>query len=174
MTADLVVPIDPNRDHLIGPPDAPVTLLEYGDYECPGCGRAYPLLDELRRASGDTLRFAFRHFPLFTVHRHASAAAQAAEAAAAQGQFWPMHDLLYLNQNRLELPDFTHHALKIGLEIYRFEQAMAAGTYLRRVESDFAGGEASGVRGTPTLFINGTHYAGPIDLASLTRAIASA
>lgn len=167
----LAVPIDPARDHVIGPDAAPVTLLEYGDYECPDCGRAYPLLDDLRHRFGDRLRFAFRHFPLFTVHRHASAAAQAAEAAAAQGQFWPMHDLLYLNQDRLGTPDFTHYALKLGLEIYRFEQAMAEQTYLKRVEADFTSGQQSGVRGTPTLFINGVRYANPIELDALSHAI---
>jgi Na+:H+ antiporter, NhaA family len=167
----LTVPIDTGRDHLVGPDDAPVTLLEYGDYECPDCGRAYPLLDELRRTCGDNLRFAFRHFPLFTVHRHASIAAQAAEAAAAQGKFWAMHDLLYLNQDRLELPDFTHYAVKIGLEVYRFDHALAAGTYLRRVQADFAGGTASGVRGTPTLFLNGVRYDGPVSLDALSAAI---
>src|SRR5438105_3899829 len=106
-THDLTVPIDPARDHLLGAADAPVTLLDALLERCQG-----------------RLRFAFRHFPIFTLHRHASIAAQAAEAAGAQGKFWEMHDLLYLNQDRLNLPDFTHHALRIGLEVYKFESAL--------------------------------------------------
>lgn len=170
---DLAVPLDPNRDHGLGAWDAAVKLVEYGDYECPDCQRAYPLLESLRSRFGNQLLFVFRHFPLFTVHRHASVAAQAAEAAAQQGQFWKMHDLLYL-EKRLEPPDLTHHALKIGLEVYKFEGALAAGTYLKRVQSDYDGGQRSGVRGTPTLFLNGTRYTGPVEEAALAAAIEKA
>ncbi|MGC4033763.1 MAG: DsbA family protein [Tepidisphaeraceae bacterium] len=170
---DLVVPLDPNRDHGLGSWDAPVKLLEYGDYECPDCRRAYPLLDSLRKQFGEKILFVFRHFPLFTVHRHASVAAQAAEAAGAQGKFWPMHDLLYLEQ-RLEPPDLTHYALKIGLEVYKFEGALASAAHLRKVQADYDGGQRSGVRGTPTLFINGSRYTGPVEEAALATAIAQA
>lgn len=173
-TSSLAVPLDPNRDHVLGPWSAPVQLVEYGDYECPDCLRAYPLLKGLHERFGDRLLFAFRHFPLFSVHRHASVAAQAAEAAGAQGKFWAMHDLLYLNQNRLDPPDLTHYALKAGLEVYRFDTALADGSYLKRVQADFDSGQRSGVRGTPTLFLNGTRYAGPVEADALTQAIEAA
>ncbi|HEX8325756.1 MAG TPA: DsbA family protein [Tepidisphaeraceae bacterium] len=169
--ARLAVPLDPNRDHALGPWSAPAQLLEYGDYECPDCLRAHPVLDRVRERFGDRLLFAFRHFPLFTVHRHASVAAQAAEAAAAQGKFWAMHDLLYRNQDRLDPPDLTHYALKAGLEVYRFENALADGTYRQRVQSDFEGAQRSGVRGTPTLFLNGVRYEGPVEVDALAEAI---
>jgi NhaA family Na+:H+ antiporter len=170
----LAVPLDLARDHTLGPKDSPVSLLEYGDYECPDCGRAYPLLKELTARLEGRLLFAFRHFPQYTIHHHASMAAQAAEAAGAQGKFWPMHDLLYQNQDRLDPPDLTHHALKLGLEVYKFDSALAIGVYLRRVEDDYAGGERSGVRGTPTLFINEKRYEGPVEIESLATAIEAA
>lgn len=168
------MPVDPQRDHLLGSADARVTLLEYGDYECPDCGRAYPLLRQLIALFGDRLAFGFRHFPQYTTHRHASSAAQAAEAAGAQGKFWPMHDLLYLNQNRLETPDLTHYALRLGLEIYKFESALSAESYLPRVEADYKSGQQSGVKGTPTLFINNSRYRGAIELQAIRAAIEQA
>src|SRR5829696_6330697 len=113
---ELSLPVS-ERDHLLGPPTAPVTLLEYGDYECAYCGRAFPVLRELRRTMPDVLRFAFRHFPMNNVHPHASVAAQAAEAAGAQGKFWEMHDLLYEHQDDLADADLNLYALRIGLEI---------------------------------------------------------
>lgn len=170
----LTVPVDLSRDHCLGKPDAPVTLLEYGDYECPDCGRAYPHLKALQNRFPDQLLFVFRHFPQFSIHHHASTAAQAAEVAALQNKFWPMHDLLYLNQDRLDIPDLTHYALRIGLEVYQFESALSAGAGMRRVEEDFRGGETSGVRGTPTLFINALRYTGEVDLESLAEAIEAA
>lgn len=172
--ATLAVPIDLGRDHFLGPRDGAVTLLEYGDYECPDCGRAYPLLKALQERFANRLTFVFRHFPLLTVHRHASIAAQAAEAAAAQGKFWPMHDMLYSDQNHLDLVDLTHHALRLGLELYRFDAALGDGTFERRVEEDFTSGQNSGVTGTPTLFINDQRYSGPIDFESLCTAIDTA
>ena len=129
------------------------------------------MIDRLRERFGDRLLFVFRHFPLFTVHRHASVAAQAAEAAGMQGQFWAMHDLLYRNQDRLDPPDLTHHALKLGLDVYRFEHDLGSGAYLKRVEADYKSGQASGVRGTPALFINGQRFSGEVELAALNRAI---
>ena len=174
MPSMLAVPVDLGRDHFTGPRDGAVTLVEYGDYECPGCGRAYPLIKQLQERFSNRLTFVFRHFPMFTVHRHASTAAQAAEAAAVQGKFWEMHDLLYSDQNRLEMNDFTFYALKLGLELYRFEAALGDGSFERRIEEDYRGGERSGVQGTPSLFINSERYAGPIDIDSLARAIESA
>ena len=167
----LAVPLDLARDHTLGDATAPVRLFEYGDYECPDCRRAYPLLAELQQRFGPQLLFAFRHFPQFTTHRHASVAAQAAEAAGQQGQFWAMHDLLYLNQDRLETPDLTHYAVKLGLEIYKFESSLTEGVYQRRVQMDYDGGVRSGVRGTPTLFINDLRYEGPVDVDALSQMI---
>jgi protein-disulfide isomerase len=170
----LAVPVDPARDHLLGAPNAPVTVLEYGDYECPDCGRAYPLLKKLQARYPNKVLFVFRHFPLFTVHQHASMAAQAAEAAAAQKKFWEMHNLLYEHQVELANTDLTHHALKLGLELYRFDAALGDGTYRRRVEEDYASGQRSGVTATPTLFINGAKYEGPMELEALSKAIDNA
>lgn len=167
----LSVPVDLKRDHILGPETARVTLLEYGDYECPDCGRAYPMLRELTQRFGDDLRFVFRHFPQFTIHSHASIAAQAAEAANAQGKFWPMHDQLYLHQKALETPDLTHYALRIGLEVYRFESTLDSEIFRKRVEEDYASGQRSGVKGTPTLFINDVRYEGPVEVPALTQAI---
>jgi protein-disulfide isomerase len=167
----LAVPIDRSRDHVLGPIDAPITLLEYGDYECPDCGRAYPLLKELQKRFENKLLFVFRHYPQFTIHRHASTAAQAAEAAAAQGKFWKMHDLLYGDQSHLERTDLTHHALRLGLDPYAFDAALGNGVYEKRVEEDFLGGKNSGVRGTPTLFINERRHLGDITLEALSAAI---
>jgi protein-disulfide isomerase len=163
----LAVAIDLARDHVLGSRDAPVTLLEYGDYECPDCGAAYPLLRELQARFPRQLLFVFRHFPLFTIHQHASQAAQAVEEAAVQGKFWPMHDLLYTNQKHLDLSDLTHLALRLGLEIYQFEAALSSGIHRRRVEEDYQGGLRSGVHKTPTLFINGNLYDGPITVEAL-------
>ena len=171
--ATLKVPVSAT-DHAQGDEHAPITLVEYGDYECPDCGRAYPMLKELTARFGDDLRFVFRHFPQYTVHRHASMAAQAAEAAGAQGKFWPMHDLMYQHQRQLETEDLTHHALQLGLEVYRFEQALDSGTYRRRIEEDYAGGERSGVKGTPTLFINEKRFEGKVEIEALTEAISRA
>jgi protein-disulfide isomerase len=167
----LSLPLDFNRDHVLGSPGAPLQLIEYGDYECPDCLQLYPIIDQLRERFGVTMLFVFRHFPLFTVHRHASVAAQAAEAAGSQGKFWQMHDQLYRNQNRLETPDLTHYALRLGLDVYRFEHDLGAGTYLKRVESDFKSGQASGVKGTPTLFINGVRYQGEPTLEAMSEAL---
>lgn len=164
-------PVDPKRDHLLGPADAAVTLLEYGDYECPDCGRAYPMLAALNERFRGQLLFVFRHFPQYTIHRHASMAAQAAEAAGAQGKFWEMHDLLYRNQTGLETPDLTHYALRIGLEVYKFESMLDSGAFAARVEADYASGLASGVHGTPTLFLNGQRWSGPAELEPLVAEI---
>ena len=169
----LAAPVS-ERDHAQGPADAPVTLVEYGDYECPYCGRAYPVVKQLQRAMGDRLRFVFRNFPLNTIHAHASAAAQAAEAAAAQGKFWEMHDILFEHQETLDAHDLREFALKIGLEIYKFESDLAAERFAPRVGEDFRSGVRSGVNGTPTFFINDTRYDGSHGVESLLAALREA
>src|SRR5215213_5813051 len=118
-TPKLTLPVSSERDHAQGPDTAPVTLVEYGDYECPYCGQAYPIIKRLQETLGDKLRFVFRNFPLNTLHAHAGVAAQAAEAAGAQGKFWEMHDLLYENQEELDESDLHKYALKLGLEFYK-------------------------------------------------------
>jgi formate-nitrite transporter family protein len=170
---DLVYPVT-ERDHAQGPPNAPITLLEYGDYECPYCGRAYPIVKELQQRMGGRLRFVFRNFPLNSVHPHASIAAQSAEAASAQGKFWEMHDMLYEHQDDLADADLTQYALKLGLELYRFRSDLASEIFARRIEEDVRTGKASGVTGTPSLFINGKRYRGPLELPALESALQEA
>lgn len=148
------------RDHGKGPADAPATLLQYGDYECPYCAAAYPILKQLQRELGDQLRFVYRNFPLTTVHPHAEAAAEAAEAAGAQGKFWEMHDLLYENQRRLGNIALRNYAEQLGLDIDLFERELSGRVYEARVQEDFMSGVHSGVSGTPTFFINGWRYTG--------------
>lgn len=172
MTAPLLNVGD--EDHIQGPPEARVTLLEYGDFECPSCGAAYPVLREVRRAFGPNLRFIFRHYPLRDTHPHAQVAAEAAEAAGAQGKFWEMHDRLFEHQAALDERSLMRHARKIGLDEMRLERELAAKTHARRVERDIESGRAGGVRGTPSLFINGALYRGPRDRASLIAALANA
>ena len=169
----LAVPVN-ERDHAQGPADAPLTLVEYGDYECPYCGRAYPVVKEIQKRLGERLRFVFRNFPLNTIHEHAGVAAQAAEAAAAQGKFWEMHDILYENQEDLADKDLREYALKAGLEIYRFDADLSGEKYAKRVRDDFRGGVRSGVNGTPTFFINGVRYNGDLALDSLLLALEEA
>jgi protein-disulfide isomerase len=161
-------------DHALGPPTAPVTLVEYGDYECPYCGAAHPVVKEIYRQLGDELRFVFRHFPLTRVHPHAERAAEAAEAAGAQGRFWQMHDLLFENQNALEDEDLLVYANAIGLDVRRFVIELENGVYTPKVRADFLSGVRSGVNGTPTFFINGRRHEGGFDLESLLGAIAAA
>jgi protein-disulfide isomerase len=166
----LVVPVS-EKDHAQGPEDAPVTLVEYGDYECPYCGRAYPIVKRIQKEMGDKLRFVFRNFPLNTIHEYASVAALAAEAAGGQGKFWPMHDILYEHQADLGEADMGQFALRAGLEIYRFEKDMAEASYAKRVRDDFRGGIKSGVNGTPTFFINGKRYEGKLEYGELLEAV---
>ena len=167
----LAVPVSEN-DHAQGPADAPVTLVEYGDYECPYCGRAHPVVKALQQRMGGRLRFVFRNFPLNTLHEHAGVAAQAAEAAAAQGKFWEMHDLLYEHQD--DLADVQQYALRLGLEIYRFESDLSGEKHAKRVRDDFRGGVRSGVNGTPTFFINGARYDGEHTFDAMLAALESA
>ena len=172
--ARLAVPVNEERDHIIGPRTAPVTLMEYGDYECPYCGQAYYEVKELERRAGNLMRFVFRNFPLTTIHPHAERAAEAAEAAGAQGKFWEMHNCLYENQQALEDGDLLEYAALVGLDIPRFIREMREGRYLNRIREDFLSGARSGVNGTPTFFINGLRHDGPWDLATLMAAIEDA
>jgi len=169
--ARLAVPVSEERDHIIGPNAAPITLLEYGDYECPYCGKAYYVVKDLELRAGNLMRFVFRNFPLTTVHPHAERAAEAAEAAGAQGKFWEMRDLLYENQQALEDEDLLEYAALAGLDIPRFVREMREGQYHNRIREDFLSGARSGVNGTPTFFINGLRHDGPWDLATLVTAI---
>jgi diadenylate cyclase len=162
------------RDHARGPKDAPVTLVQYGDYECPYCGRAHPVLKELRERAGERVRFVFRHFPLDTVHPRAHRAAQAAEAASAQGRFWEMHDLLYEAQGELGEEDLMRYAAELGLDLPRFEEDLANDHHAWRIEEDRLGGDRAGVEGTPTFFLNGVRYTDPIDLDGLLAAVEEA
>jgi protein-disulfide isomerase len=147
-------------DHAVGPDDAPVTLVEYGDFECPYCGMAHPIVKRARKTLGSQLRFVFRHFPLAEIHPHARVAAQAAEAAGAQGKFWEMHDTLFEHQDALEVEDLLGYAESLGLDTVKFARDLEAGTFEKRVRDDFRSGVKSGVNGTPTFFINGARYDG--------------
>lgn len=169
--ATLVAPLT-ERDHLQGPPNAPVTLVEYADYECPYCGEADAIVKEIQERLGDQLCFAFRNFPLTGTHPHAEHAAEAAEAAGGQNRFWEMHDLLFENQDALGDEALLEYAAEAGLDISRWLHDMEAGTYLVRVQEDLKSGTRSGVDGTPAFFINGVRHDGGYDLDSLLGALA--
>ena len=154
---NLAVPIS-ERDHSQGPADAPLTLLEYGDYECPYCAEAYSVVKEIQSRLGAQLRFVFRNFPLTEVHPHARHAAEAAEAAGAQGKFWEMHDTLFEHQDQLTDDDLAQYAADLQLDTERFRGEMAEHTYWRRVSDDVESGQHSRVSGTPTFFINGVRH----------------
>jgi protein-disulfide isomerase len=147
-------------DHTDGPADAAVTLVEYGDYECPSCGAAYPLLKEIRARMGDQLRFVFRNFPLSEMHPHAEHAAEAAEDAAVHGRFWEMHDTLFEHQRALDDSHLVSYGRKLGLDAREVETALQDGRFESRVQRDVESGERSGVGGTPTFFINGSRFDG--------------
>ena len=172
-TTDLAVPVT-DADHAVGPSTAAVTLVEYGDYECPGCMNAEPIVRAVREAMGDRVRTVFRHFPRHSVHPRASAAAEAAEAAAAQGRFWDMHRALFKHSQHLADVDLTHLALTVGLDVYKFQQDTSSGVYAPKVRADHDGGERSGVTGTPAFFVNGRRYVGPVSLDALLSAIGDA
>lgn len=162
----LAVPIS-KRDHIQGPIDAPSTLLEYGDYECPFCGRAYSIVKALQQTLGDNLCFAFRNFPLTNMHPHAEHAAEAAESAGAQGKFWEMHDSLYENQDALDDADLARYAAELGLDVDRLLREVVTSAYSKRIREDFMSGVRSGVNGTPTFFVNGHRHDGGYDFESL-------
>jgi protein-disulfide isomerase len=169
----LVLPVGP-RDHAQGPATAAVTLVEYGDYECPHCGRAYPIVKAVKERLGKRLRFVFRNFPLGEMHPHAEEAAESAEAAAAQGKFWEMHDALFENQEALETADLLAYAEELGLDAGRVARELEAETQAPRVREDFLSGVRSGVNGTPTFFLNGARFDGSWDEESLLAAIEAA
>jgi protein-disulfide isomerase len=161
-------------DHTKGAMNAPVTLVEYGDYECPYTGRAYPIVKEIQKRLGDRLLFVFRNFPLTQIHPHAQHAAEAAEAAAIQGKFWEMHDYLFEHQQALDDDHLARYASKLALDVNRFNQDMSKHSYAARIHQDMLSGERSGVEGTPTFFINGVRYDESWDLKTLLGAIKNA
>jgi Na+/H+ antiporter NhaA len=170
---DLYVGVDPQRDHIRGPIEAPVTVVEYGDFECPYCGQAEPVMRELLQDYGD-VRYVWRHLPLNDVHPNTQLAAEAAEAAADQGAFWEMHDILLANQDRLRPHDLIAYAQELGLDVERFTTALRDHTGAARVAEDVDGADLSGVTGTPTFFINGRRHFGAYDIGTLSAAVRAA
>ncbi|HEX3323788.1 MAG TPA: Na+/H+ antiporter NhaA [Solirubrobacterales bacterium] len=170
---DLAVPVDPERDHLRGPAEAPVTVLEYGDFECPYCGRAEPVVRELLADFGD-VRYVWRHLPLSDVHPNAELAAEAAEAAAAQGAFWEMHDLLLDHQGELRPRHLHAYAQQLGLDSDRFGEDLRRHAHAPRVEEDVDSADSSGVTGTPTFFVNERRHDGAYDIDTLSAAVRAA
>jgi Na+/H+ antiporter NhaA len=170
---DLAVPVDPERDHVRGSAHAPVTLVEYGDFECPYCGQAEPVVRALLADFGD-LRYVWRHLPLSDVHPHAQLAAEAAEAAGAQGKFWEMSDLLLAHQDELEVRDLLRYAEELGLDVERFRGALRRQKFAGRVAEDVDSAELSAVSGTPTFFINGRRHYGAYDIATLSSEVRAA
>ncbi|MEU5521476.1 Na+/H+ antiporter NhaA [Streptomyces sp. NPDC047860] len=162
-------PVDPEVDHIAGPVDAPLTLVEYGDFECPYCARATGVIHELRQRFGDRLRYVFRHLPLTDVHPHAMLAARAAVAADEQGRFWDMHDMLFAHQDKLEFEDIAAYAIELGLDIERFLEAIDSERTAERVRADMASAEASGALATPTFFVGNRRHVGPYDAETLAR-----
>jgi protein-disulfide isomerase len=167
----LSVPVSAEHDQIRGPVEAPVTLLEYGDYECPDCGAMYPVIKEILNRLVGRVRFVFRNFPLRSAHPYAQEAAEAAEAAAGQDRFWEMHDRLFEHQEELDLPYLRRYARELGLELKQFDYDLASNIYAQKVQDDFTGGVRSGVNGTPTFFINGKRYSGRHDFNSLLAAL---
>src|SRR6202035_2178480 len=158
--ASKLTPQVSHRDHIQGPDTASVTLVEYGDYECPYCGEAFPIVRAIQKRLGKRLRYVFRHFPLTNAHPHAAPAAEAAEAAGAQGKFWEMHDTLFEHQDAL-MPDYlVFYAKQLGLDLIRFTTELARHVHAERVRQDLLSGMRAGVHGTPTFFINGTRHEG--------------
>ena len=168
---DLAEDVDPKVDHVRGPMNAPVTLVEYGDFECPYCGRAEPVVRELVQAFGNDLRFVFRHLPLVDVHEHARLAAEAAEAAGEQGKFWEMHDLLFAHQDALIYPDLMRYAAELDLDIDRFGDDLRSRRHAARIHRDVQSADASGAVGTPTMFVNGRRHQAGHDIDALAAAI---
>jgi protein-disulfide isomerase len=171
--ARLTVPVRAD-DHILGPENAPVTLIEYGDFECPYCGQAHPVLQDILEDMGAQIRFVFRHFPLIQIHPNAEKAALAAEAAGEQGRFWEMHDVLYENQTALTDEDLLQYAQDVGLDLAAFDEAVGSPRHLTRIRQDFMSGVRSGVNGTPTFFINGKRHNGSYEYPVLLQAIREA
>jgi protein-disulfide isomerase len=162
------------REHIRGNVDAPVTLVEYGDYECPYCGMASPIVDEICREMGDALRFVFRNFPLTEVHPHAEHSAEIAEAAGDHHKFWEMHDMLYAHQQELEDQNLAQYASLLRVPASSVKRALTEHAYLKRIREDFMSGVRSGVNGTPTFFVNDVRHDGAFDRDRLLGAIADA
>ena len=169
-SATLTPPVS-EHDHIQGRTDAPLTLVEYGDYQCPYCGAAYPVIKRLQKAFGKKLRFVFRNFPLTQAHPYAMVAAEAAEAAGLQGKFWEMHDHIYENQDDLEPDTLPSWAEELGLDLEEFGKAIKQGEINKRIKEDRSSGIRSGVNGTPCFFINGTRYDGTADYGPLQAAL---
>lgn len=159
------------RDHIQGPTNARIHLVEYGDFECPFCGEAYPIVKAIQQKLGKELCFTFRNFPLTKAHPHAEHAAEAAEAAGAQGRFWEMHDLLFENQDALDDRDLFRYAEMLRLDVPRLMTEVRTGAHLHRIREDFSSGVRSGVNGTPTFFINGERYDGDRALQAMLAAL---
>jgi Na+/H+ antiporter NhaA len=168
---DLADPVDPDRDHIRGSDDAPITLVEYADFECEFCGRAEPVVRELVQAYGADLRYVFRHLPLTDVHEHAELAAEAAEAAGALGKFWEMHDLLFDHADALKYNHVLDYAAELGLDVDQFADDLESRRFATRVARDVESADGSGVAGTPTFFVNGRRHQGAYDAVALRRAI---
>ena len=171
--ARLSLPVT-ERDHSQGPVDAPATLVEYGDYECPHCGRAYPIVKEIQTRLGSRLRFVFRNFPLAEIHPHAQHAAEAAEAAAAQKKFWEMHDVIFEHQRALDDHHLIDYAGTLGIDQRRVQRELTSHTHAAPVREDFLSGIRSGVNGTPTFFINGVRHDDSWDGETLEHALRAA
>ena len=159
------------RDHVQGPDDAPITLLEYGDFQCPHCGAAHSIVKALQEQFNSSVRFAYRHFPLIEIHPYAEPAAEAAEAAGAQGKFWEMHDTLFEHQGALTPDYLVFYAKQLGLDLVRFTTELARHVHAERIREDLLGGMRAGVHGTPTFFINGTRHEGSYDYDTMVKAI---
>ena len=170
----LSLPVDLNRDHIQGPDTAPVTLVEYGDYECSYCGQAYSIIKQVQEYFGDNLRFVFRNFPLTQVHPHAQRAAEAAEEAAAQNKFWEMHDYLYEHQQSLDDKHLQKYAKIVGLNLKKFDEDMDNHIHASKIREDFLSGIQSGVNGTPSFYINDRRYDGSWDFDALIQMLSSA
>ena len=172
LIATLSPSVDPERDHVRGRADAAVTLVEYGDFQCPYCGEAYPVVRELQERFGDQLRFVFRHMPLADLHPRAQCAAEAAEAAGAQERFWEMHDRLFEHQHELADSDLRRHAEAVGVpDSARFDAELRDGIYSVRIEEDYRSGAQSGVPSTPGFFVNGLIHLGSASYGELAEAI---
>jgi protein-disulfide isomerase len=168
--ATLKVPVT-QHDHIRGPANAPITLVEYGDYECPDCRAAHPIVNQVQLSFGGRMRFVYRHFPLTEIHPHAEIAAESAEFAGAAGMFWDMHDALFENQIRLSVATIFPTGEELGLPETAMRHALETGQFRNKVRNDFMGGIRSGVNGTPAFFINGVRHDGPYDYTSLVAGI---
>lgn len=166
----LKIPVT-DSDHIQGNKNAGITLLEYGDYECPYCGQAYPIVKQIQKHFGDKLRFVFRNFPLVESHPYAGIAAITAEFAGSKNKYWVMHDLLYENQENLDIPDLLSYAESLSLSPNELQTAIEKEMFSDKIKNDFMGGVRSGVNGTPSFFINGSRHNGPFDYENLLRAL---